>query len=763
MMMKHRGIDSAECSSASFDPNRVLKPEQLEAFDFLAQPIWVFDFVERRNRWANSAGLSLWEASTLEEFLSRDTAALSPASEGRTRKVQHRIEQGKCVEEQWIIYPPNSKKAKTIQLSVTGLKLNAEEDHSCMLCCVVPLGGNTTFSTTIEPSFTSSLMCSSSRSSIPLSISPVFAECTPLGAADALQKETNETLRSRAIVKNLPISVCQFDLKGKLILQNPASIFAPPPPQTRTDEKEEGEDATTTSDDDVESISTMSVSRRSVDHRGEALEENTMLDNNDFTDRFVNPEVARAALKTIQGVQEEANLQAELYTAHGSQWSAIQLRKMLDPVTRRPVILFTSQDKSDAVEAKREREARIQKSEFLAIMAHEIRTPLHQVIGFADLLGHTRLSSEQNSFLKLLKSSSQGLLTVISDVLDYSKLEAGQMKFERISYEPLSVLQGSMAAMRSSCEEKGLYLTMTWNKNIPFRIMGDPNRLRQILLNLLSNAIKFTTNGGIQVDVLFIEVAEKDENSNNSTVQSRRRSSTASTKSSSNNKRSWIKFVVTDTGCGIPKKCQKTIFEKYQQGDLSVARKYGGTGLGLSICQSLANAMNGSIGVDSHEGHGSSFYVALPADLPEDCPSTTSDESETTTLDEMDNTTLNILLAEDNRINQKLMKNMFKRFGYELSIAQNGEEAIEMVKEGNYDVVFMDIQMPVMDGLEATRRLRSMGYNDLSIYGLTASVKQSDFADLGFDDWLPKPIPMADLKAKLVKLLKSKRRAEEYP
>lgn len=180
------------------------------------------------------------------------------------------------------------------------------------------------------------------------------------------------------------------------------------------------------------------------------------------------------------------NLEAMLYTRDGPKWSAIEIRRSNDPVTGQSVILYNARDKSDAIRAKREREARKQKSEFLAVMAHEIRTPLHQVTGFIDLLDQTSLDKEQKSFVKLLKSSSQGLLCVINDVLDYSKLEAGKMKLESIPYEPKMVLEGSLGAVRSSCEEKNISLSMEWCKDIPFRLICDPNRLRQILLNLLS-------------------------------------------------------------------------------------------------------------------------------------------------------------------------------------------------------------------------------------------------------------------------------------
>jgi CheY-like chemotaxis protein/nitrogen-specific signal transduction histidine kinase len=389
---------------------------------------------------------------------------------------------------------------------------------------------------------------------------------------------------------------------------------------------------------------------------------------------------------------------------------------------------------TDAITARKEREASIKKSEFLAIMAHEIRTPLHQVTGFIDLLDQTDLNKEQRSFVKLLKSSAQGLMTVINDVLDYSKLEAGKMKIETIPYEPLSVLEGCLSAVRASCEEKNLYLTMDWNKKIPFKLLGDPNRLRQVLLNILSNAVKFTSNGGIHVQAHLTSLDP----------------TTTTTAPEETEYPSMIKFIVTDTGMGISKKHQGVIFNQYQQGSVSVARNFGGTGLGLSICKLLIGTMGGAIGLESEPGHGTSFWFTLPLQIPKDDGDDHVEES----LDASNRVEggLHILVAEDNKVNQKLLGSMLKRMGHTWDFAENGKVALERVEKTTYDVVLMDIQMPVMDGLEATRRIRSLGYADLPILGLTASVSRSDFTELGFNDWLPKPIPMKELTNRLYRI-----------
>lgn len=433
------------------------------------------------------------------------------------------------------------------------------------------------------------------------------------------------------------------------------------------------------------------------------------------------------------------------------------------------------------------------------------------------------------------------------------------MKIERIPFELLSVLQGSMEAVRGSCEEKGLHLTLEYGgsdddvysedevesvsgengiddrrgrfrrrrslsfnngtsnmrpprrrrmgkthsfkekktlshnnpqiktNDIPFRILGDPNRLRQVLLNLLSNAVKFTDKGGIHVRVSSSTkpcvppekaAAEKAQRrmSTSSTFVERKEEGKAQGSSEAKGKadeardrpRS-IRIIVSDTGMGISKEQQDTIFEKYQQANLSVARNFGGTGLGLSICKLLVEeTMGGWISVDSDEDRGSSFCITLPIELPRDCDDDTSQGVNGGDDNKEDYASMNILVAEDNKINQKLVANMLKRMGHTAVLVENGRQAIDMIVKNHskvkcsnsgcspkcigYDAVLMDIQMPVMDGLEATRRLRTMGYTNLPILGLTASVKRSDYIELGFNDWLPKPILMKDLKAKLLKL-----------
>jgi CheY-like chemotaxis protein len=281
--------------------------------------------------------------------------------------------------------------------------------------------------------------------------------------------------------------------------------------------------------------------------------------------------------------------------------------------------------------------------------------------------------------------------------LDYSKLEAGKMKLERIPYQPLNVVEGSLAVVRGSCEEKGLQLTLKWGKDIPFRILGDPNRLRQVLLNLLSNSVKFTVKGGIHVEVSQIVV-----------TGGYGEELVCTPSPTTSRPRPMFKFVVHDTGVGIEEEHRNNIFNDYYQGDVSVARTHGGTGLGLSICKLLVSRMGGTIGVESEYGKGGSFWFCLPADVPIDRKPSDVVLFSGITETERNGRNLNVLIAEDNLVNQKLLKRMLERMGHRAEVAANGMEAIQQIESHNhdegalFDVVLMDIQMPVIDGLEAT-------------------------------------------------------------
>jgi len=718
MPPQHRNVAAGKNSMVSIPPltmmdsssalrfekeDAVALRNQLQLLNCLAQPIWVFDFTEERNRWINNAGLDLWDAPDVEEFCSRDrkNAGFSAATIKKLEQIQNEIEQGRSVTVQWTLYPKGV--AVTVDITATAIRLDCDEDgHHCMLMQAV-----------------------------------------------AVDKERLEahSLRGMEMLRHLPMAVCQFDMSGNIMYQNqwaemageppssPKATFAIDPSSASTFE------CLTTSNNEC-SIKSFPVSPAGTSATPQYQQTSSSPSPppmHDFMRRFMDPSVARETFQAIQTTTDEVlKVQAELRSttnAEAGVWSEVSMRKTTDPVTGKTVILYSAEDKSDAQTAEKVRTASMHKSECLAMMAHEIRTPLHQVIGCIDLLDQTKpLTREQKEYVKLLQSSSEGLMTIINDVLDFSKLEAGQMKIETIPYDALSVVRGSIAAVRASCDEKNLSLTLDWMKEVPFRLMGDPNRFRQVLLNLLSNAIKFTKSGGIRVQGSLLNHQDVQEQNITTTLSAER----------------WIKITVSDTGVGICEQNQALIFQKYQQENVSIARNHGGTGLGLSICQLLVHSMGGAIGVKSQPGLGSDFWFVLPVMLPQQQAKDSIIAVAKCDLELKPCDSRKVLVAEDDIVNQKLIVSMLKRLGHQPTIAENGQIAIDMLEDKNnsFDLVLMDLQMPVMDGLEATRRLRTMGYNKLPILALTASARNHDCKE--FDDWLSKPLKLKQLRDKVL-------------
>ena len=394
-------------------------------------------------------------------------------------------------------------------------------------------------------------------------------------------------------------------------------------------------------------------------------------------------------------------------------------------------ILYCKRDITDVIEAlKQADQANLQKSDFIATMAHEIRTPLHQVIGCIEVLEHTTLSPEQSGLIKLMQNSAFSLMSVINGLLDYTKIESGKMELESIAFEARGICDGTLAEMEGKAAEKGLRLESSVSADVPLKVVGDPNRLRQILLNLVNNAVKFTPQGTITLSVS--RKAEKDEKG-----------------------RSILRFAVSDTGIGINTDHQKHIFEKYQQADSSVARNYGGSGLGLAICKSLVLMMGGLIGLESEVGKGSTFWFEAPFEKPVElkvkCEGTVDPEDTVCGL--------RILVAEDNKVNQKVVSAMLRRLGHKVTIAENGQIALELLEQRDFDVILMDIQMPVLDGIEATKEIRRRGWTG-PIIGLTASFQRSEagfYQEIGMDDCLGKPVLLKDLRFAIFQALKPKR------
>jgi signal transduction histidine kinase/CheY-like chemotaxis protein len=361
---------------------------------------------------------------------------------------------------------------------------------------------------------------------------------------------------------------------------------------------------------------------------------------------------------------------------------------------------------------RRAEDANFAKSQFLANMSHEIRTPLTGVIGMTEQALDGPLTEQKRATLEIVRESARLLLTVLNDILDLAKIEAGAMRIENIRFEPRRTIGQAVNLMRAQAATKGIELTATIEDCVPSWLLGDPYRVQQIVLNLVGNAIKFTSCGKVTVTAACTGEG-------------------------------WLEITVSDTGIGIPADKLALLFRKFSQVDASMSRRYGGTGLGLAIARDLATLMGGGIRVESCEGEGSKFTVSLP--LPATSPPAVGPEEPV--FERL--TGLRVLLVEDNSVNRIVVERLLQKLGCETQIAANGREAIEMAASA--DVILMDCQMPEMDGLEATRRIRTSGLQT-PIIALTAhalSEEERNCREAGMDDFLTKPLDLAALDAAL--------------
>lgn len=373
------------------------------------------------------------------------------------------------------------------------------------------------------------------------------------------------------------------------------------------------------------------------------------------------------------------------------------------------------------------------KSNFLSTMSHELRTPLNSVIGIAGLLISDNADAKQREQLDVLKFSAEGLLTLINDILDINKLESGKFELEHAPFDLERLLNGIVQGMMFKVEEKGLQFNTHVDEGIKGkRFFGDSARLSQVIYNLVGNAIKFTEKGQVSLRAGVV---------------------------SSIDGLYTIHFEVQDSGIGISEAQQKLIFEPFKQAAASTTRKFGGTGLGLSIVKQLVEKFGSQVHMKSELGQGSTFYFDLV--LQEDTSALPA-VADTAGSGEFDLSNLSILLAEDNMMNIFFMKQLFKRWNITADIAENGEEVIALLEDKHYDVILMDMHMPILDGMEAAKRIRQ-GADPVKantyIIALTASVSdhiQTRIKDYGMNDYLPKPFQLEELREMLIIRMKNK-------
>ncbi len=375
------------------------------------------------------------------------------------------------------------------------------------------------------------------------------------------------------------------------------------------------------------------------------------------------------------------------------------------------------------------------KEQFLANMSHEIRTPINGIVGMINLLESTPTSQDQKKYLEAIKKSSENLKVIINDILDLSVIESGNLRLEKIGFKPRNLLNTLIESFRYAAEEKGIQLTLNYDPFVDEVLIGDPVRLNQILLNVIGNAVKFTREGYVRIYVLKLD--DQDD-----TVD--------------------LQFIIQDSGIGIARKRLDTIFESFEQGDETITRKYGGTGLGLAIVKQLVTLQNGKITVESEEGHGSAFKIdiAYQKGSEEDLeqPSRHKDRSAIFD-DQFDLSAYRILLVEDNEVNSLYSKKLMEKWHGIVDSAINGLEALEHLKKNDYDLILMDVQMPVMDGYEATRFIRTNfkpPKSEVKIIAITANAIKGDdqkCIDAGMNDYLSKPFKPTDLKEMLQKHL----------
>jgi PAS domain S-box-containing protein len=433
--------------------------------------------------------------------------------------------------------------------------------------------------------------------------------------------------------------------------------------------------------------------------------------------------------RVVRDDDEEVWVQGAVRAERNDKGRAVRLTGAMQNITRR------KKSEQALIAAKEEAESATRaKSAFLATMSHEIRTPLNGVLGMAQAMATGALDADQRQRLDVIRQSGESLLAILNDVLDLSKIEAGKLLLERTEFDLEETARGAMSAFAATAQAKGLSLTLKVQPAARGVYVGDSVRVRQILYNLISNGLKFTHRGGVRVTL------------------SRR------------GKR--LKLEVTDTGIGVAPEKLAGLFQKFEQADASTTRRYGGTGLGLAICRDLADLMDGTIRAESTPGQGATFTVELPLERTAEAPQKAPQPAAGPAADVEDGPPIRVLAAEDNSMNQLVLRTLLGQIGIEPRIVGNGQEAVDAWASEPWDLILMDVQMPVVDGPTATgmirARERAAGLARTPIVALTANAmahQVAEYAQAGMDDFVAKPIEAARLFAAIEAALIARRKA----